>query len=162
MFRHPQSVNGALSQPTRERRDSGPGPSPMEIARGVEVLLREAQDCREIWDNWWSHSCESIEANGLAWIGREAMEAKQRWFEERFETMAWSSSAPLVGAETCSFEFELKTRLRKGGGDVRIRELGVFEVQDGKVVRERFQVPATDGRVLDHFPGPGVPCTVES
>jgi hypothetical protein len=73
------------------------------------------------------------EANGLDAIGK-----KREQFQAAVESVqGLKVSSPIIQGNAFAFEFELDFTL-KTGGPQRLAEICLYQVKDGKVVREQF------------------------
>ena len=117
---------------------SGKGATPAEIGAAVVTHLNSgAMSDTPLWDKFWSDAIESIEGSGMGWAGRKAMEAKCAEFMGENEILGCRASGPFVGAT--GFAVHIEIELKPKGGDVmQMKEVAVYTVKNGKVVREEF------------------------
>ncbi len=117
---------------------SGKGATPAEIGAAVVAHLNSgATSDRPLWDKFWSDAVESIEGSGMGWKGRRAMEAKCEEFMRENEILGCRATGPFVGAT--GFAVHIEVELKPKGGEVmRMKEVAVYTVKNGKVVREEF------------------------
>jgi len=112
-----------------------------EVANRMNELFKENK-WNEVQEELFSEDCESIEpANspGLKTVkGKAAIKKKGEEFNERMEEMhgGWCSE-PIVGGNYISFAMGLDATM-KGMGRVKMEEICVYEVKDGKIVKEQF------------------------
>lgn len=112
-----------------------------EVADRMSELFKENK-WDQVQDELYSDDCESIEpahAPGLKSAkGREALKQKGKAFQEMIEEMhgGWVSEL-LVGGNfiTCAMGLDVTM---KGMGRIKMDEVCVYEVRDGKVVKEQF------------------------
>lgn len=112
-----------------------------EVANRMGELFKENK-WDQVQDELYSDDCESIEpanAPGMKSAkGREALKQKGKEFQELIEEMhsAWVSEL-LVGGNyiTCAMGLDVTM---KGMGRIKLDEVCVYEVKDGKVVKEQF------------------------
>ena len=79
------------------------------------------------------------ETQGLAGI-----RGKHDWWYGAHEVHAVSAEGPfLFGEDRFSLIFDMDVTNRESGERSQMREVGVYTVQDGKIVREEFFYPAT-------------------
>jgi len=112
-----------------------------EVANRMNELFKENK-WQEVQDELFSDDAESIEpphSRGLQTVkGREALKEKGRQFQESIEEMhgGWCSE-PLVGGNYISFAMGIDVTM-KGMGRMKMDEICVYEVKDGKIVKEQF------------------------
>ena len=112
-----------------------------EIANRLSELFKENK-WEQAQEEFFSDDCESIEpphAQGLQTVkGKEAIKQKAIDFNNMVEEMhgGWVSDL-LVGGNyiTCAMGMEATF---KGMGRTKMEEVCVYEVRDGKIVKEQF------------------------
>jgi ketosteroid isomerase-like protein len=112
-----------------------------EIADRFFQLAEEGK-WNEIQDELYSDDAESIEpphSQGLQSAkGREALRKKAEMFNETVEEMHGGyCSKPVVGGNHFSVAMGMDATM-KGMGRVKMDEIAVYEVKDGKIVKEQF------------------------
>ncbi|MEX2218148.1 MAG: nuclear transport factor 2 family protein [Phycisphaerales bacterium] len=119
---------------------SGRGADPARIGAEVVRMLHANTGDKAIWDAWWSPQCESIEGSEtrLAWRGRKQIQAKSDWWNSENEVVDGNVEGPYVGATAFSIRFRVQVRTKATGATQWMDEVGVYTVQNGKVVREEF------------------------
>lgn len=71
--------------------------------------------------------------------GREAILGKHEWWEQTFEVHDLSVEGPFLhGEDRFAVIFEVEATNRQTGERSRMKEVGVYYVQDGQVAREEF------------------------
>lgn len=117
---------------------SGKGPTPAEIGAAVVAHLNSgAASDAPLWDTFWSSAVESVEGSGTAWTGRKAMEAKCAEFMSQHQILACRATGPFVGATGFAVHIEVDLK-PKDGDAMQLKEVAVYTVKNGKVVREEF------------------------
>jgi len=112
-----------------------------EIANRMGELFKENK-WNEVQDELYAEDCESIEpahAQGLKTVrGMAAIKQKGQEFQAMIEEMhgGWVSEL-LVGGNyiTCAMGMDVTM---KGMGRIKLDEVCVYEVKNGKVVKEQF------------------------
>jgi hypothetical protein len=112
-----------------------------EVANRMGELFKEYK-WGQVQDELFSDDAESIEpagAQGLQTVkGRDALRKKGKDFEEAVEEMhgGWVSEL-LVGGRyiTCAMGLDVTM---KGMGRIKMEEVCLYEVKDGKIVKEQF------------------------
>lgn len=115
--------------------------STQEVANRMSELFKE-NNWGQVQDELYAEDCESIEpphAPGLKTVrGMAAIKQKGREFNEMIEEMhsGWVSDL-LVGGNyiTCAMGLDVTM---KGMGRIKMDEVCVYEVKNGKVVKEQF------------------------
>ncbi len=63
---------------------------------------------------------------------------KNEWWQETFEVHSSKASNPVVADNWFSVKFEMDTTHKPSGQRSQSSEIGVYQVEDGKIVREQF------------------------
>ena len=117
---------------------SGKGPTPAEIGAAVVAHLNSgAPSDAPLWDKFWSNAVESVEGSGTAWTSRKAMEAKCAEFMSQNQILGCRATGPFVGATGFAVHIEVDLK-PKDGDAMQLKEVAVYTVKNGKVVREEF------------------------
>lgn len=122
---------------------SGAGPTCEEIAKavtdGFNAMASGGPDPTEaLWERYWSEGVVSIEGTGDAFHGKEAMKAKCAAWEAEHEILRCDITHTFVGPAGFTLVFDMEVKVKATGDTIKMIEAGVYEVQDGKVVRETF------------------------
>jgi len=112
-----------------------------EVANKFNELAQSGQ-MDKIQDELYSDDAESIEpphAQGLQSVkGLAAIKEKAKRFNETVEEMHGGyTTAPIVGGKFFSVGMGMDATM-KGMGRINMEEIAVYEVQDGKIVKEQF------------------------
>jgi len=112
-----------------------------EIANRFSQLAEEGK-WDKIQDELFSDDAESIEpphAQGLKSVkGREALKKKAEEFNSTVEEMHGGyCSKPVVGGNYFSVAMGMDATMT-GMGRMKMDEIAVYEVKDGKIVKEQF------------------------
>ncbi|MEL6810481.1 MAG: nuclear transport factor 2 family protein, partial [Bacteroidota bacterium] len=70
--------------------------------------------------------------------GMEAVAKKGEWWEETFEVHSSHASEPTVADNWFSVRFDMDTTHKPSGHRSKSSEIAVYQVQDGKIVKEQF------------------------
>lgn len=111
-----------------------------EIAKRLVDLCRQGR-YSVAYEELFSEHAESIEPakwNMPKAVGMPAiLEKEQKWREDVVEIHDNSVSNPIVAGDyfTVSMAMELTTKSR---GNTKMEEICLYEVQDGKIVKEQF------------------------
>ncbi len=98
-------------------------------------------DYASCYQNLYSADIVSIEPKGAHTEeakGIEAVAQKGAWWEETFEVHSSTVSEPTVADNWFSVRFEMDTTHRPSGQRSQSSEIAVYEVKDGKIVKEQF------------------------
>lgn len=122
---------------------TGPGLSAAEVGKAVfdalyawDVADPSVEDT--IRPKYWSPEAESIEADGSVFKGLDAIRAKTVWWEERYEVRRFDVQGPFLGATGFAILFEMEIAEKATGNVSTLKEIGVYTVQGGRIVREEF------------------------
>jgi hypothetical protein len=112
-----------------------------EVANRMNELFKEYK-WAEVQEELFAEDAESIEPEhspGLKSVkGKDAIKKKGEDFNNMVEEMhgGWVSE-PLVGGNHISFAMGIDATY-KGMGRQKMEEIAVYEVKDGKIVKEQF------------------------
>lgn len=112
-----------------------------EVANRLNELFKENK-WMEAQEELFAEECESIEpANspGMKTVrGKASIKQKGEDFNAMVEEMhgGWCSE-PVVGGNYISFAMGMDVTM-KGAGRMKMEEIALYEVKDGKVVKEQF------------------------
>jgi hypothetical protein len=118
---------------------TGSGPGPLEVATRVTDLLRAGKTA-EVEQDWLAPSIESVEGHGaaMAWSGKPAVLAKYRAWEADHDILSMGVEGPWVGATGFSLRFKVDATQKSTGQNMKMEEIAVYTVRNGKIVREEF------------------------
>lgn len=117
---------------------TGRGPSVFEVANSVTAMIRAGAPEARIWDRWFHPGFTSIEGNGLQWRGREAVAERVLAFHRDNTIAACEITGPLVGGSSFAVRYTSDIVHNATGARVTLDEIGVYTVEDGRVIREEF------------------------
>ena len=86
-------------------------------------------------------SVESTDTSGAGRIseGLDAIRGKHAWWEENFEVHDASVSDPMLhGDDRFAVIFGIDATMKATGERSKMKEVGVYHVADGRIVREEF------------------------
>ena len=112
-----------------------------DVANRMNELFK-TNNWNQVQEELFAVDCESIEpahAQGLQTVkGKEAIRKKGEDFQAAIEEMhgGWCSE-PLVGGNYISFAMGIDLTM-KGMGRMKMEEICVYEVKDGKITKEQF------------------------
>jgi hypothetical protein len=140
----------ASRKPTKKspgRAASGPVPivtgrglTPAEIAHDVVQMIRSRAGDEAIWAKHWHKKCDSIEGSEtrMAWRGMKQIRAKSDWWTQDHAIRGGGVEGPYLGATGFAIRFKMQVETLSTGVIDSMEEVGVYTVQNGKVIREEF------------------------
>jgi hypothetical protein len=133
----PKKKSGASMAPKLVK--TGKGATPLQIAKEFAALIRAGKS-DEVEKKWLAAGIESVEGVGasMAWTGKKAVLAKYRGWEADHEIHSMTLDGPWVGATGFALRFHLEATQLSTGQRIKMEEVAVYTVRDGKVVREEF------------------------
>ncbi|WP_276168429.1 nuclear transport factor 2 family protein [Zobellia alginiliquefaciens] len=112
-----------------------------EIASKLVAWCNEG-DFEKPYQELYSDKIVSIENDGKAegaYVeGFEGIKKKGEWWQENFEVHSSKASDPVVADNWFSVKFTMDTTHKPSGQRSTMSEIAVYEVQDGKIVKEQF------------------------
>lgn len=112
-----------------------------EIAEKLVQWCKEG-DFESPYKHLYSPNIISIENDGKGenaiTKGFDGIEKKGEWWNENFEMHSSTVSEPIVADNWFSVRFEMDTTHKPSGQRSRMSEIGVYQIKDGKIVREQF------------------------
>ncbi len=109
-----------------------------ELVKGVRENRAKAN-----LDTLYAKNAVSVEAmdmgQGREAKGRDAIRAKHDWWESNMEMLGGSVEGPFpFPPDKFAVYYTMKTRNKQTGDEGEGKEVGVYHVKDGKIVREEF------------------------
>jgi len=124
--------------------NTGKGATPAEIGASLVTMFNNGE-MDKIEKKWWNNDeIVSIEGVGvsLAWIGEKAVRAKgAEWMADN-QIHGASAEGPYVGATGFAVKFVMDVTTKSTGERRTMTEIGVYTVEDGKIVIEEFMYSA--------------------
>lgn len=110
-----------------------------EIAENLVNWCNSDQEER-CYQELYSPNIVSIEPTGDNPIanGMDEVAKKGEWWQENFEVHSRHTSEPIVAENWFSVRHEMDTTHKPSGQRSQMSEIGVYEVKDGKIVKEQF------------------------
>ncbi|MEO0401841.1 MAG: nuclear transport factor 2 family protein [Pseudomonadota bacterium] len=113
-----------------------------EIAQELVAGCRENRAHKNL-DALYAPDAVSVEAmdngNGREVRGIEGIRGKHAWWDATFDVMGGSVSDPMPdGADRFAVIFELQAKHKESGEISDMKEVALYTVADGKIVREEF------------------------
>lgn len=135
----PRASAPAAPRENPETLSTGVGASALDIGQSLVSMFNEGK-FKQIEDAYWSNDVVSIEGFGvnMAWHGRAKVEEKNGgWMADHIIHGA-SAQGPYVGATGFAVKFQMDVETKSSGQRQVMEEVGVYDVRDGKIVREEF------------------------
>lgn len=135
------SASGAPATPRQnpETLSTGSGASALDIGQSLVSMFNEGK-FKEIEEAYWSSDVVSVEGYGvnMAWHGRAKVEEKNAGWMADHVIHGASAQGPYVGASGFAVKFQMDVETKSTGQRQVMEEVGVYDVRDGKIVREEF------------------------
>ncbi|UWQ17990.1 nuclear transport factor 2 family protein [Jannaschia sp. M317] len=114
----------------------------LDLANELVAGCRDGRE-KENLSRLYAADAVSVEAmdmgNGRETVGIDGIRGKHDWFDAAFEVLESTISDPMPhGEDRFGVIFEVKTRNRETGAVDEMKEIAVYHVADGKIVREEF------------------------
>ena len=107
--------------------------------------LNEQLDHRTIFNELYDPQARSIEMKGNGGnpefqdiTGVDKIIAKAEWWENNFTVHSVEVSEPVIADNWFAVRYVMDAEHKESGQRHSMSELGVYQVKDGKVVREQF------------------------
>ncbi len=127
----------AFKHVAKKRLTTGKGASPAEIGASLVQLFNQGKS-DEVERLWHHKKIESIEGDGTVFLGAKGIAEKNAWWFGAYDMHAAQAEGPFVGATGFTVHFSIEISPRAGGPRMTMREVGVYTVEKGKIVREEF------------------------
>ncbi|WP_170424366.1 nuclear transport factor 2 family protein [Ruegeria arenilitoris] len=114
-----------------------------QIAEELVAGCREGR-AKENLDKLYATDAVSVEAADAMGMGREAagrdaIRGKHEWWEGAHDVTGASVSDPFLhGDDRFAVIFEVSGTVKESGDSFDMREVAIYHVADGKIVREEF------------------------
>jgi ketosteroid isomerase-like protein len=135
-------VPAAAKKPVAAARAAAPapatvGPDPVrELAKRIVDLTVTGDD--EAAFALYADTIESVEPGAPPAMGIEAIKQKFAMWRGMVSDSSWNARHVWVFGNTIIIEWEAHVTLAATGKRAALREVAIHEVQNGKIVRERF------------------------
>ncbi len=105
----------------------------------VDHVNSGAESDFPLWDKHWHPEFVSVEGDGMDFKGRPAVEEKHRQWAETVTCHAVKAHGPYATPNGFCIRYELDAEAKDGSWPrMQMDEIGVYTIEDGKVVREEF------------------------
>jgi len=112
------------------------------IARELVDLCRTGRN-EEAIGKFYSPNIVSIESMGNEAMpaemhGIDAIRAKNEWWFQNNEIHSAKATGPFIGDDQFAVKFDYDTTFKPTGQRMNMTEMALYDVADGKIVREHF------------------------
>ncbi len=113
-----------------------------EIGKKLVELCNQSE-YEEATRTLYAQDIVSVEAHAMGDMpaeikGFDQVCAKTRWWIENHEVHSSKATGPFVARDTFVVRFDIDVTFKPTGKRMEASEVGIYEVKDGKVVREEF------------------------
>ena len=116
--------------------------STAEIAKGLVDMCRQGKNLEAV-EKYYSDGVVSIESSAPKGMpaetrGIQAIKEKNQWFFDHNELHSEEVNGPFLGEKQFAVEFKMDVTQKASGKRMHMEEMGLYTVEDGKIVREHF------------------------
>lgn len=111
----------------------------------AQKLVQHCQNQTELQglDELYAENCVSVEPmapEGMDTVsnGVDAIKAKHDWWGNAFEVHSGNIEGPFVNGDKFSVIFEMDATEKASGQRWQMKEVALYEVENGKIARESF------------------------
>lgn len=109
-----------------------------EIAENL-IKFMELGENIEAYGQLYAPNVKCIEADtSRSRSGRDRLESDMRSFAEAHDFRYTSIQGPIIAGDRFALALCFTAKNRKSGEEFTIREIGVYEVQEGRIVEEQY------------------------
>ena len=124
---------------------NAPSTATSAVAHELVDLCRARRNAEAI-DKFYSDKIVSIESMGNETMPKEmhgidAIRAKNQWWNENMEVHAADVVGPFIGDDAFAVRYSFETTLKATGKRSIMKEMALYTVADGKIVKEEFFDP---------------------
>lgn len=117
-------------------------PSTTAIAQELVALCREGRNFDAI-SKFYSPKIVSVEPVGsenmpAEMTGIDAVRQKNQWWFDNNEVHKAVTTGPFVGEGQFAVQYDWETTFKPTGQRMKMAEMALYTVKDGKIVREEF------------------------
>ncbi len=110
-----------------------------EVANNLVAWFNNNEEAR-CYEELYSPNIVSLEPGGEIPIskGMEEITKKGEWWRQNFEQHSAKATGPIVADNWFSVRFDMDTTHKPSGQRSQMSEIAVFQVENGKIVKEQF------------------------
>ena len=117
-------------------------PTTAEVAQELVSLCRAGKNADAI-KKFYSEKIVSIESTGsdempAEMSGLDAVQKKTEWWVNNNEIHSSSVNGPFLGENQFAVQYEYDSTFKPTGERVNMKEMALYTVKDGEIVREEF------------------------
>ena len=114
-----------------------------DLAKAVFDHLNSGADSdKALWDAHYDPNFSSVEADGTTHTGREEVQGKHDWWYGAHTVHSVRATDYYLGPNGFSVRIEMDVEPKDGSWPrMKMAEVGVYAVENGKIVREEFHTP---------------------
>lgn len=118
---------------------TGGGPSALDVGKDIVSMFNRGQ-LAEIEAKYWSPDVASIEGLGvgMGWFGQKAVREKNEGWMKDHVIHGGAAEGPFVGSSGFAIRFKMDVETKSTGKREMMDEVGVYQIHNGKIVREEF------------------------
>lgn len=111
----------------------------IEIANNLVDWYNKGDEAK-CYQELYSNDIVSIEADNSypKAEGMQEVQKKGEWWNNTFEVHSTKASKPTVADNWFTTRFDMDITHKESGERSQMQELGVYQVKDGKIIREQF------------------------
>ena len=113
-----------------------------DVAKRVVELVRK-QAWYEALDTLYDNDIVSVEATAPETRGKEGVRGKIDWWVNAMQVHSFKASEPFVAHDRFVVQYDADVTDKESKQRRQLSEVGVYTVQNGKIVREEFLPRAT-------------------
>lgn len=117
----------------------------MDIKEIADALVEGCRSGREVenLDRLYADDAVSVEGmdhgNGRETKGLDGIKGKHAWWDNAMEVTRQDVSAPMIhGDDRFAVIFDVDAREKANGTEITMKEVAIYHVAGGKIVREEF------------------------
>ncbi|MDG0815555.1 nuclear transport factor 2 family protein [Bdellovibrio svalbardensis] len=119
----------------------GPSKDTMEVGRKLVELCKKGDNMKAV-ETLYSPDIESIEAMQMPGMGKEkgleaAIKKNRMWMDEN-EVNSMSVEGPFPLGDRFAVHYKYDTTNRKSKERMKMEEVALYQVKNGKIVKEEF------------------------
>ena len=114
--------------------------TPSEIAAEF-VALCQAGSFEEAGERFWAEdivSIEPMEGEMAVLRGKAAVRGKGEWWYANHEIHSAEAHGPYLNGDQFAVRFVIDVTAKASGQRLRMEEIGLYTVRDGRIAEERF------------------------
>lgn len=113
-----------------------------EIGKELVALCRQGKNLEAI-EKFYSPAIESVEALDQPQVGKvqkglDAVKGKNRWWVDNHQIHKAEVGGPFVNGDRFILHFTYEVTPKQTGQRMTMSETGLYQVRDGKIVKEEF------------------------